>query len=126
MRRVVLTLALAAATLESMWLILGAPDVGRSLAFFNAGTPSLEAGEALTVLVAWALVVVAVSAGMISAIRSFRRSRSAHDASAKARLLLAAGLLLFALGAMHRLLPSPTACCASSSEAVREAIQLAQ
>jgi hypothetical protein len=126
MRRVMLTLALVTAMLESVWLILGAPDVARSLAFFTAGTPTLGAGEALTALVAWALVVVAVSVVMISAIRGFGRSRAAQHASAKARLLLAAGLLLFALGAMHRLLPSPTACCGSSPAAIREAIQLAQ
>jgi hypothetical protein len=126
MRRVMLTLALVTATLASVSLILGPPDVARSLGFFTSGTPTLGAGEALTALVAWALVVAAVSVAMIGAVRSFSRSRSAHHASAKARLLLAAGLLLLAMGAMHRLLASPTACCSSSSADVREAIHLAQ
>jgi hypothetical protein len=121
-----LTLGLAATMLESTWLVLGAPDLGQSIMFFNSGIPTLNAGEAVMVLLAWTAILVAVFAMVVSVMHSVARSHLAQEASALARILLTAALVLLVVSAVHRLLPSASVCCGSGPAAIREAIHLAQ
>lgn len=126
MRPAILTLALATTMLELTWWVLGAPDIGQSVAFFDSGIPTLNEGEAVMVVLAWIVILVAVCAVVISLMHAVARSQRGQEASAVARILLAAALVLLVVSAVHRLLPSTSVCCGSAPAAIREAIQLAQ
>jgi hypothetical protein len=125
-RRAIVTLALATTMLESTWLVLGPPDIGESITFFDTGIPTLNAGEAVMVLLAWTVILVAVCAVLISVVHTVAGTHGAHVTSALARILLAAGLVLFVVSAVHRLLPPASICCGSGPTEIREAIDLVQ
>jgi hypothetical protein len=125
-RRAIITLALAVTMLESTWLVLGPPDIAQTITFFDNGIPTLNAGEAVMVVLAWMVIVVAVGAVLISATRSVAETRSSYLAAALARILLATGLVLFMVSAVQRLLPPASICCGSAPAQIQEAIHLAQ
>ena len=126
MRRAILALALGTTMLVSTWVVLGAPDIGRSITFFDSGVPTLTSGEAVMVLLAWAVILVAACAVGVSLMHTVARSRTGQDASTLARVLLTAALVLLVVSAVHRLLPSAPLCCGSGPAAIREAVHLAQ
>lgn len=111
--------------LVSSWFVLGAPDLVRSAAFFDGAIPTLDDGEAVMALLAWSVVLVVVAGALMSIGRSVWQSRFARYPSARASLFLVAGLLLLAVSAVNRSLPSASVCCGSGHRAIQEAIQLA-
>ena len=125
-RRVAPALTLALTMTAAAWFVLRAPDVGQAFIFFTAGGPSLTAGEAVMTLFAWLVVVVAASATLLSLFRGIWASRIRRHSASYASLFLAVGLLLFAVGAIERSLPSASVCCGSGSANLREAMQLAR
>jgi hypothetical protein len=125
-RRAIMTLALATTMLESTWLVLGPPDLGRSIGFFDSGIPTLNAGEAVMIILGWTVVLVAIGAVVVSVLRTVAGTSSANLVSALARILLATGLVLFVVSAVQRLLPPPSICCGSAPAEIQEAIHLAQ
>jgi hypothetical protein len=126
MRRVILVLAFVTVILESAWVILGPPDVGGALAFFNGGAPTLIAGQAIMVLITWAAIVVAVAALLLSVTHTIGSSRLAQQPTARAGILLAAGLMLLVVSFVQHSLTLTSLCCESGPAAIREAIHLAQ
>lgn len=125
-RRAIITVALATTMLASTWAVLGLPDLGRSIAFFDSGIPTLDSGEAVMVLLAWVVVLTAVIAVLISMMRGVARTPRTHASSTLAGVLLAVALVLFVVSAVHRLLPPASICCGSGPAELREAIHLAQ
>jgi len=119
------TLAVTIGMVVSAWFVLGSPDLVRSAAFFDGGIPTLDEGEAVVALLAWLVILVVAVGAVLSIGRSVWRSRFAGYPSARANLLLVAGLLLLAVSAITRSLPSASVCCGSGQGAVQEAIQLA-
>src|ERR1700680_687237 len=111
MPRAILTLALATTMLESTWFVLGPPDIGQSITFFDGGVPTVSAAEAVMGLLAWVVILVAICAVLISVMRGRGRWPGAHVAPSVARILVAAGLVLLVVSAVHRLLPSASICC---------------
>jgi hypothetical protein len=126
MRRVILVLAFVTIILESAWVILGPPDVKDAIAFFDSGIPTLVAGQAVMVLIAWLAIVAAVGGLVLSVSHTIGRSQLAQHPTARAGILLAAGLLLLVVSVVQHSLTSTSLCCESSSAAVREAIHLAE
>jgi hypothetical protein len=121
-----MTLALATTMLACTWLVLGPPDIGRSIAFFDSGIPTLNAGEAVMTVLGWTVVLVAIGAVLLSVLRTVGGTSRADLASALARILLATGLVLFVVSAVQRLLPPPSICCGSAPAEIQEAIHLAR
>jgi hypothetical protein len=126
MRRVILVLAFVTVILESAWLILGPPDVGGALALFGSEVPTLIAGQAIMVLIAWTAIVVAVGALLLSMTHTIGRSRLAQPPAARASILLAAGLMLLVVSVVQHSVTLTPLCCGSGPAAIREAIHLAQ
>jgi hypothetical protein len=125
-RRNVVMLGLLATLLVAAWFVLRSPDVGQGLAFFTAGIPTMAAGEAVMTLLAWLVIVVAASATVVSAFRDLRKRRPNRRPYPTASILLAVGLLLLAVGAVQRALPTSSMCCGSGAVNIREAISLAR
>ena len=125
-RRVVPTLVLAFTMVAAAWFVLRVPDVGQAFIFFTAGIPSLAAGEAVTTLFAWLVVLVATSAVLSSLGPGVWASRIRRHSTSYASLLLVVGLLLLVVGTVQRSLPSASVCCGSGSANIREAMQLAR
>ena len=126
MRRVILVLVFVTVILESAWLILGPPAIGGALAFFDNGVPTLIAGQAIMVLIAWAAIAVAVGALLLSVTHTIDRSRFTQQPSARAGIFLAAGLMLLVVSAVQHSVTLTSLCCGSGPAAIREAIHLAQ
>src|SRR5579863_3437077 len=124
-RRNVALFGLLVTLLVAALFILRSPDVGQGLAFFTAGIPTEFAGEAVISLFAWVVIAVAASATVMSAVRDIRTRRPNRRPHPTASMLLAVGLLLLAVGAVQRVLPTSTICCGSGAANVREAISLA-
>jgi cytochrome bd-type quinol oxidase subunit 2 len=124
-RRVLLTLALAGAAIESAWLLLGPPDVIGAMAFFTDRFPALDTERALMVTLAWLLIAAVVGIAITAVFRAIGRSQRRRQTSIGASVLLTAGMLILVVSVVHRSLPSPTACCGSGAAEIREAIQLA-
>lgn len=124
-QRVVFALGPVVAMFAAAWLVLRLPDLGQTAAFFTASIPTVSAGEAAMTMLAWIVVITATCLGLVGVARQLRRSRSQNPAPI-AWVFLVTGLTLLAVGAVHHALPSPSVCCGSGSEALREAIQLAR
>jgi hypothetical protein len=125
-RRAIIMPALATTMLGSTWLVLGPPDISQSISFFDSGIPTLNAGEAVMVLLAWTVVVVAVGAVLIGVMRTVAGTHGANATAALARILLVTGLVLFIVSAVQRLLPPASICCGSAPAEIQEAIHLAR
>jgi phosphatidylglycerophosphate synthase len=78
------------------------------------------------VVLAWMVIVVAVGAVLISAMRSVAEAHNSYLATALARILLATALVLFIVSAVQRLLPPASICCGSAPAEIQEAIHLAK
>jgi hypothetical protein len=127
MPRAILMLALSTAMLASTWFVLGPPDIGESITFFGGGVPTLNAGEAVMGLLAWVVILVAICAVLTSVMQGAGGSPGARVvAPSIARIVVAAGLVLLVVSAVHRLLPSASICCGSGPAEIREAIRLAR
>jgi len=125
LRRLGPALALAIAMLAAAALVLGLPDLGRSVAFLSGGIPTLDQGEAAMRLLAWLVVVVVAGATLLSVSRAVWRSRFARRPASGPALLLLVGTLLLVVGALQRTLPSAPMCCGSGAAHLGEAVQLA-
>lgn len=126
MRRAILVLTLVTVILESAWLVLGPPDVTGALALLNSGVPTIKAGQAIIVAIAWAAILVAVGALILSATHTAGMSRLAQQPAARAGILLVVGLLLLVVSVVQHSLTLTSLCCGSGPTAIREAIRLAQ
>jgi hypothetical protein len=126
LRRNVVLLALLVTLLVAALFVLRPPDVGEGLAFFTAGIPTMAAGEAVMVLLAWLVVAVAASATVMGAVRDLKKRGSDRRPYPTASILLAVGLVLLTVGSLQRALPSSPMCCGSGAANVREAISLAR
>lgn len=126
MRSAASTLTLVVAMLATAWFVLRAPDVGQGFLFFTAGIPSLAAGEAVMKLLAWLVVAGAAGAIVLSVLRGIWVSQVRRHSTSYASLFLVVGLLLLAVGAIQRSLPSASMCCGSGSANLREATELAR
>ncbi len=123
--RLVPLLAMTVGMVAAAWFVIGPPDLVRSAAFFDGGTPTLDEGEAVMALVAWSVVLVVAASAALSTVMSLWRSRFAGHPSARASLFLVAGLLLLVVSAINRSLPAASVCCGSGHGAIQEATQLA-
>ncbi len=126
LRRKIAMLTLSGTMLIAAWLVLRSPNVGQGVAFFTAGIPTMAAGEAVVALLAWIVIAMAALATVWSAVADISKTRPNRRVYPTASILLAAGLLLFALGALQRALPTSSICCGSGSANIREAISLAR
>jgi uncharacterized membrane protein YoaK (UPF0700 family) len=100
--------------------------VADGVAFFTAGIPTIAAGEAVMVLLAWLVIVVAVCATVTSALRNVRSTEGSRRPYPTASLLLAVGLILSAVGVVQHALPASSMCCGAGTANIREAISLAR
>ena len=123
--RLVPLLAMSVGMVAAAWFVIGPPDLVRSAAFFDGGTPTFYEGDAAMALVAWSVVLVVAASAVLSTVMSLWRSRFASHPSARASLFLVAGLLLLVVSAINRSLPAASVCCGSGRSAIQEAIQLA-
>jgi cytosine/uracil/thiamine/allantoin permease len=119
-------LSLLVTMLAAAGFVLRSPDVGDGIAFFTTGIPTMAAGEAVMALLAWLVIAIAAWATVLSAVRDITRRRPNRTTYPAASILLGVGLLLFALGAVQRALPTSSVCCGSGSANIREAISLAR
>jgi hypothetical protein len=126
LRRTAVMLSVSGMVLIAAWLVLRSPNVGQGVAFFTTGIPTMATGEAVVALLAWAVIVIAVSATVWNAVVDIKKRRTNPKTHSTASMLLAVGLLLFAFGALQRALPASSICCGSGSVNVREAISLAR
>lgn len=126
MRRVLSTVVVVAVMLEAAWQVLGPPEIGRAISFLDGGIPTLNEGEAVTALIAWAVILVASAAALAGVMSAIGWARLLAQPSARAAMFLVAGLLLLAVSAIQRAVPTTLVCCASGPSYVREAIQLAR
>jgi hypothetical protein len=123
---VILVIAFVTVILESAWLILGPPDLGGALSFFDSGVPTLIAGQATMVLIAWAAIVVAVAALLLTMTRAIGTSRLGQQPAARAGILLAAALMLLVVSVVQHSVTATSLCCGSGQADIREALHLAQ
>jgi uncharacterized membrane protein YidH (DUF202 family) len=126
MGRVMFTLALITFLLCAARLTLGTPDVVQALTFFAGGIPTQLAGEAVTVLLAWLVILVAVLGLLAGMTRFVDRAQLLRKPSTRATILLAASLMLLVVGAVHRSIPTASVCCGSNALDISEAVHLAQ
>ena len=126
MRRVIFVLALIAFLLCAALLTLGPPDVAQVLTFFAGGIPTQVGGEAVTSLLAWFVILVAVLGLLAGLTRFVDNSQLLRKPSTRATILLAASLMLLVVSAVHRSTPSPSVCCGSDAMDISKAIHLAQ
>ncbi len=126
MRRVILVLALVTVILESACVVLGPPDLSGALALFSSGIPTVAAAQAIMVVIAWAAIVLAVGALLLSVTHAIGRSRLAQQPGARAGILLAVGVMLLVVSVVQHSVTLTSLCCQSSPAAIREAIHLAQ
>jgi uncharacterized membrane protein YidH (DUF202 family) len=115
----------SATMLIAGWLVLRLPDLGKGLAFFTNGIPTMADGEAVVALLAWAVIAIAASATVWNAVADIEKRRPRRTYPT-ASILLAVGVLLLALGAVNRALPTSSMCCGSGSANIREAISIAR
>jgi hypothetical protein len=125
-RRNVVVVGLFVAMLVASLLVLRAPDVSESIAFFNTGIPTMAGAEAVMALIAWFVIAVAVCAAVVGVVGDIRKTRLNRKTYPTASIFLAIGLLLFAFGALQRALPTSSICCGTGSANIREATQLAR
>ncbi len=118
-------MAVTVAMLAAAALVLGLPDLGRSIAFLSGGIPTLDQGEAAMRLLAWLVVLVVAGATLLSVSRAVWRSRFARLPASGATLLLLVGTLLLVVGTVERTLPSAPMCCGSGAAHLSEAVRLA-
>lgn len=121
-----ITLALIVPMLAAAWLVLGPPEIAHASAFFGSGIPTLAAGEAVMILLAWLTVLIAACVTLMPLFRGIARLPRGRHSTALAALLLVIGLMLLTVSAVQRALPSGLVCCGSGSTDLREAIQLAR
>ncbi len=126
MRRVMFVLALVAFLLCAALLTLGPPDVVQVLTFFSGGIPTQVAGEAVTVFLAWLVILIAVLGLLAGLLRFVNHAHLLRQPSTRATILLAASLMLLVVGAAHRSMPSASVCCGSDAMDISKAIHLAQ
>jgi hypothetical protein len=126
LRRHAVMLSLSLTMLIAAWLVLRSPDVVQVVAFFTAGIPTMDAGKAVVALLAWVVIAVAASATVWSAFADDKQRRPNRKTYPTASIVLAVGLLLFAFGALQRVVPTSSICCGSGSANIREAISLAR
>jgi len=124
-RRLIAALIMSATMLLGAWVVLRPLDFGQAITFFTAASPTLGAGEAVMVVVAWLAVAIATCGTLVSVIRDVRKPSPDRRTTAYAPLILAVGLLLLAAGAVQRSLPAASVCCGSGAANVREAVLLA-
>jgi hypothetical protein len=124
-RRLIAAMIVGAAMLAASWWVLRPPDIGQAIAFFTAASPTLGAGEAVMAVIAWLAVLIATCGTLVSILRDAWRASLARRPTTYASLILVVGLLLLAVGAVQRSLPSASVCCGSGAANVREAVQLA-
>jgi uncharacterized membrane protein YidH (DUF202 family) len=126
MRRVIFTLGLSAFLLCAALLTLGPPNAVQAFTFFGGGIPTQVAGQAVTVLLAWLVILVAILGLLAGMTRFIDHAQLLRKPSTRATILLAASLVLLVVGAVHRSIPPPSVCCGSDATDISEAIHLAQ
>jgi len=123
-RRAVLPLVALAGFAAAAGLIVGPPDLPAAWRFFVGGVPTLYEGEAVVALLCWLVVILVAAAALTLTVRAAGSARGARQPSARATLMLVAGVLLFGIALVHNALPHYSMCCASDAKHVQEAAQL--
>lgn len=126
-RRTLPSTAMALLLLGAAFVVVGKPDPGAAARFFAGGVPTLDEAEAVVALFAWTVIAAIAVYCVGGSLRAITRSDIVRQRSRRAGLVLAAGLLLFAVAAVQRSLPaSVSVCCGDEASAAQEAANVAR